>query len=199
MRASRSATAYLLVVLLAVLLAVLPAGSLGAQGRLESRVQGGPPPGTGRDSLEARVRVRMGQMVRTQLGLTDPQMRQLMASNRRFEVRRRELLEQEREVRNGLRDELASRDTTRNAQVGVLLERMLSVQRQRIELLEAEQKDLAAFLTPIQRARYFGIEEQVRRRVEEMNDQGVRDGRMRQPPPGVRRPPAAGARRPPAR
>lgn len=195
MRALRATSASLLL----VLLTVLSAASLGAQGRLQSRVQGGPPPGSERDSLEARVRVRMGQMLRTQLGLTDPQMRQLMASNRRFEGRRRDLLGQEREVRNGLRDELASGDTTRNAQIGVLLERMLSVQRQRIELLEAEQADLAGFLTPIQRARYFGLEEQLRRRVEEMTDQGQREGRLRQPPPPVRRPPAAGARRPPAR
>lgn len=178
--------------LLAALLTLLAPDPLGAQDRPQSRVQGGPPPAAGRDSLEARVQQRMGQMLRTQLGLNDVQMSQLMASNRRFAGRRMELLRQEREVRNELRDELGSGDTTRNAQVGALLERMLSVQRQRVELLEAEQKDLAAFLTPIQRARYFGIEEQIRRRVEEMRDQRQRDERMRRPPP-------AGARRPPTR
>lgn len=164
-----------------------------AQGRLQQRQQQPAEPGSLRDSLEARVRVRMGQVLRTQLGLNDRQMRQLMASNRRFEGRRLALLQQEREVRIGLRDELESRDTTRSAQVAALLDRMLAVQRDRLTLLEEEQKDLATFLTPIQRAQYFGLEEQMRRRVEQLRD----DRQARPAPPPNRRPPA-GARRPPA-
>ena len=170
-----------------------------AQGRLQQRQQRPAEPGSVRDSLEARVRVRMGQVLRTQLGLNDTQMQQLMASNRRFEGRRMALLQQEREVRIGLRDELASRDTTRSAQVAALLDRMLAVHRDRLTLLEEEQRDLATFLTPIQRAQYFGLEEQMRRRVEELRDERMqREQRVRPAVPPNRRPPAAGARRPPA-
>lgn len=181
------------------LVLVLTAPALAAQGRVQARQQVAPGQSAERDSLEARVRVRMGQVLRNQLGLTDTQMRQLMAMNRRFEGQKQQLFLREREVRMGLRDELASGDTTRNAQVAVLLDRMLEVQRERMALLEAEQKELATFLTPIQRARYFGVEEQIRRRLEELRDEGARarDARLRQQPPPARRPPAAGVRRPP--
>ena len=177
-------------------------GLLALPATIASTQQVGPPP-IARDSLEARVRQRMGQILRTQLGLTDDQMRQLRASNRRFQEQKRALVEQEREVRMGLRDEIESGDTTRSAQISSLLDRMLVVQRKRVELMEAEQKDLATFLTPLQRARYFGMEEQINRRMTEMRDQGMRGA----PPPGARRPPAggvrpngaAGVRRPPRR
>lgn len=171
---------------------------IAAQGRpAQARGQAAFPQGAFRDSLEQRVRVRMGQMMRMQLGLNDAQMGQLMATNRRFEMQKRELVQQERDVRNGLRDELASDDSTRDPQVAALLDRMVAVQRRRIDLMEAEQKELATFLSPTQRARFFGMEEQVRRRLEEMRNEGARDQQSRPPPP--RSPPAAGTRRPPAR
>lgn len=127
--------------------------------------------GVQRDSLEARVRQRMGQVLKNQLGLTDEQLRRLQATNRRFEGQRRALFMQEREVRAGIRTEVEAGDTTRNAQISTLLDRMLQIQRQRMDLMEAEQRELATFLTPVQRARYFGMEEQIRRRMTEMRDQ----------------------------
>jgi hypothetical protein len=142
-----------------------------------------PPPSAERDSLEARVRLRMAEVVRRQLGLNNDQMRKLGETNRRFEVQRRDLLTRERDVRMDLRDEMESGDTTRQAQVARLLDQMLVVQRQRTDQLEAEQKELATFLTPIQRAKYFAMEEQIRRRVMEMREQG-----MRAPQGGTRRP-----------
>lgn len=155
-----------------------------------------PPPAAERDSLEAQVRQRMAHMLRTQLGLTDEQMRRLAVTNRRFERQRIALVTEEREVRLGLRGELESGDTARHAQVSALLERMIGLQRRRIDLLEAEQRELADFLTPFQRARYYGMEEQVRRRLMEMREQQMRRGGPdgpRRPPEGV---PNRGGRRP---
>jgi periplasmic protein CpxP/Spy len=158
--------------LLAVLATVLAVSAVGipvpahAQQRPAARMQ--------RDSLEARVRQRMGQVLKTQLGLTDEQLRRLQATNQRFEGQRRALFAQERDVRAGIRAEIASGDTTRNAQISALLDRMIQIQRERFDLLEAEQQELATFLTPVQRARYFGMEEQIRRRMTEMREQGAR-------------------------
>lgn len=175
----------------AFLLALAPAGVAGAQDGPP------PPPPSERDSLEAQVRARMALMLRTQLGLTDEQMRRLVASNRRFERQRIVLVTQEREVRTSLRQELEAGDTTRSPQVAALLDRMLVLQRQRLELLESEQKELATFLTPIQRARYFGIEEQIRRRVMEMREQQMRRGGADGPRRPGSPPPSRGGRRPP--
>lgn len=157
---------------------------------------GPPPPAGQRDSLEARVRARMTQMMRNQLGLNDEQVRRLQVANRRFEGQRRQLLERERQVRLELRAALAAGDSASQPRVGELLDRTLQLQRQRLELVEAEQKEFATFLTPVQRARLFGLQEQLQRRMTELREQG--------PPPGApRRPgapmPRAGRRPPPAR
>jgi len=80
--------------------------------------------------------------------------------------------------------------------VNQLLRDMARIQRDRLDLLDNEQADLAKFLTPVQRAQYLGLQEQVRRRVEEVRDRpafmndstappggfGMR-GRGRRPPP----------------
>jgi len=147
-----------------------------------------PPPrsaqGVPRESLEARVRSRMTQVVRTQLGLTDEQARRLAATNQRLDGRRRALVNQEREARASLRVQLDRGDSANAAQVSTLLDRMLQLQRSRLELMEEEQRDLATFLTPVQRARFLGLQEQVRQRLEGMPL-----------PPGARPGPGGGAMR----
>lgn len=156
---------------LSIILA-LAAATIGAQtpsGRAEGTM---PPPrtaqGVPRESLEARVRSRMTQVVRTQLGLTDEQARRLAATNQRLDGRRRALVNQEREARASLRVQLDRGDSANAAQVSTLLDRMLQLQRSRLELMEEEQRDLATFLTPVQRARFLGLQEQVRQRLEGM-------------------------------
>ena len=63
-----------------------------------------PPPE--RDALEARVRSRMGQMLKTQLGLSDDQVRRLQSTNQRFAGQRRELFTHH--LRAGTRPKLAT-------------------------------------------------------------------------------------------
>lgn len=164
-----------------------------------------PPPrvaqGVPRESLEARVRSRMTEVVRAQLGLTDEQARRLAATNQRLDGRRRALVNQEREARASLRVQLDRGDSANAAQVSALLDRMLQLQRSRLELMEEEQRDLATFLTPVQRARFLGLQEQVRQRIEGMQlPPGARPGsgggamprRAPMPPDGQR-----SGRRPP--
>jgi Spy/CpxP family protein refolding chaperone len=155
-----------------------------------------PADGRQRDSLESQVRVRMMRMLRQQLSLNEEQVRQLAATNRRFEGQRRQMFEQERRVRFDLRRALGDGgDTTK---VAGLLDSMLTLQRERVVMMEAEQRELATFLTPVQRARLVGLEEQIRRRMTEMRDS--RDGPERAGPAGRRpaqEPPPDGRRRPP--
>lgn len=175
MRHLNSILATLLLVLGAAVVTPAEAQDRGARGSERSPQ---------RDSLEARVRARMGQMLRTQVGLNDEQIRQLQGVNRQFETRRRSLFEQERRTRIELRAAMEIGDSTEQTRIGALLDRTVALQRQRIDLIEAEQKELATFLTPLQRARLYGMEEQLRRRADDM-----RDGRQSGPPQGGRRPP----------
>jgi Spy/CpxP family protein refolding chaperone len=166
----------------------IAATSIGAQAPA-GRAEGTMPPartaqGVPRESLEARVRSRMTAVVRAQLGLTDEQARRLAATNQRLDGRRRALVNQEREARASLRVQLDRGDSANAAQVSTLLDRMLQLQRSRLELMEEEQRDLATFLTPVQRARFLGLQEQVRQRIEGM-----------QLPPGARPGPGGGTMR----
>lgn len=147
--------------------------------------------GPDRAALEQQVKARLGEMMKKQLGLTDAQMVKLQETNRKFDEKRRLLVDQERDVRMSLRDEMLSPDSSRSSQVSGLLDRVVRVQRQRVDLLEQEQKELSGFLTPLQRAKYYGAEEQMRRRMQNMRLQqgqarmqgprqpGARGGQMR--------------------
>lgn len=121
-----------------------------------------------RAQLERRFREMLYQVTRRRVGLTDAQMNRLMPINQRFETQRRAIQRQERETRLALRD--AMRDSTHADQPRITsyLDKLVELQRQRVELVAQEQRDLAEFMTPLQRARYTALQEQVRRRVEQM-------------------------------
>ncbi|MCC6319471.1 MAG: hypothetical protein IT361_17500 [Gemmatimonadaceae bacterium] len=140
-----------------------------------------------RATLEKRFHERLEAVLRQRLGLTDDQVRRLQDANGRFEARRRDLFTEERQVRTDLRRAVGSDSATAtNDEVAALLDRAMRVQRQRFDLMEAEQKELATFLTPIQRARYFGLLEQVRRQMDDMRYR--REDSARRSPSPVRRP-----------
>ncbi len=124
-----------------------------------------------RAELEQQIRDRIGTALKTNLGLSDDQYGKLQATNKRFEEKRHLLVEQERDARMGLREIVISGDTTNQGKVGQGLDRLLAVQRQRMELVDQEQKELAGYLTPLQRAKYLGVQEQMFRRMEQMRAQ----------------------------
>ena len=129
-----------------------------------------------RAQLERRFRQMLYQVTRRRVGLSDAQMNRLMPINQRFETERRGIQRQERETRLALRD--AMRDSTHadQARITSYLDRLVDLQRQRVELVAREQRDLAEFMTPLQRARYTALQEQVRRRIEQMARQNRAQG-----------------------
>ena len=166
-------------IVIVVALGVTLAPSLAAQRQDSPRV-------ANRQQLEQRVRERFAAVVRRRVGLTDEQMRRLAQVNERFEAQRRDLIEQERDVRIGLRSEVMAGDDANSERVAQLLDQMLRVQRERVALLEREQRELAGFMSPVQRARYLGVQDQIRRAMEDMR----RRRQEQSPPRGSRaRPP----------
>jgi hypothetical protein len=130
-----------------------------------------------RANLEQQVRERIAKVTKEQLGLTDQQMAKLQATNKKFDDQRRIIVDQERDIRMSLRDEMLRPDSARQGQVAALLDRVIKTQRQRVDLAEQEQKELAGFLTPLQRAKYFGLEQQIRQRVNQLRQAQGRQGR----------------------
>ena len=170
---------------LTALLILASAATLSAQGRGGRGMPQGPPPAgdstrPNRANLERQVRERIAQVTKERLGATDQQMAKLQETNTKFDEKRRVVVDQERDVRMSLRDEMLRPDSARQGQVAALLDRVIKTQRQRVDLQEQEQKELAGFLTPLQRAKYFALEQQVRQRVNQMRQAPMqgRGGRM---------------------
>ena len=131
-----------------------------------------------RAQMEQNFRVRLANLLKTQLGLTDEGMRQLSDVNQRFDRQRRELLRREMMTRRGIRDEVLRGDSASEGKVDQLMKDQFKIERERIDLTEAEQRELGQFLTPVQRAQYLGVQEQIRREMDQLR------GRGRGMPPG---------------
>lgn len=126
------------------------------------------PRDTATAALQARVRQRLAAVAKQRLELSDDQMRQLTAVNASYEPRRRALMTQEHEARVTVRGELQRGKQADQKRVDGALTELFRIQRARIDLAEQEQRDLAKFMQPSQRAGYLALQEQVRRRVEQM-------------------------------
>lgn len=173
--------------MLAALLALSPLAVSSAQRGDRQGIGGGR---MNREQLEQRFRMRLATLLKTQLGLTDDGMRQLSEVNQRFDLQRRDMNRREMMTRRALRDEVLRQDSANASHIEQLLTEQFKIERERIDLTEAEQRELGKFLTPVQRARYLAVQEQIRREMDQLRGRGM-------PPLGD--PPQAGVRgrRPP--
>ena len=126
---------------------------------------------TNRANLENDIRRRFAQLVRQRVGLTDTQIARIAPMTQRYEAQRRQLLVEERNARQSLRVMLRNESTADTAQVSRRIQQLIDIQRRRVQLVEAEQRELATVMTPIQRAKFMALQEQVRRRLEQMRQQ----------------------------
>lgn len=151
--------------------------------RVEAQTVTAPPAGK-RAALEQQFRERTARLAQQRLGLTDPQLRRLEQTNARFAPQLRRVAAEERDVRRQLRQEMMAGNSANQQRVSDLLDAAIRLQKQRIAIVESEQKDLAGFLTPVQRARYIALQAQFRKRAEELSRQGGRpnQGQRRRPP-----------------
>lgn len=132
--------------------------------------------------LQQRVRQAFNGVVRRQLNLNDDQVKRLGDVDRQYQIQRNQVNRDEREARLGLK--AALEDTSRTpdqARVDDYMSRLLKAQHRRAEILEAEQKDLSAFLTPVQRAKYFALRDQLTRRIQEIGQDSTGRGGARRP------------------
>lgn len=124
-----------------------------------------------RQQMERELRERLWKVTKEQVGLSDAQMTKLGETSRRFDARRRTLNQQERAERSALRQQIAAGDRADQTRIAAALDHLIQFQRQRVELQAEEQRELAGYMTPLQRARFAALQEQVRRRVEMLRRQ----------------------------
>ena len=124
---------------LGMLLIVAPA--LAAQGKS--------PADTGR----AAMMQRMEAHVKKELGLTDDQAAKLRATHERFEPQRRKLMERQRAIHEALRGQLQPGVAANADSVSKLLDARQQTRAALVQLGRDGDRELAGYLTPVQRAR----------------------------------------------
>jgi hypothetical protein len=124
-----------------------------------------------RQRLEQQLRQGLWRIAKQRIGFTDEQMTRLEETSRRYDGRRRALIMDERAQRLTLRQEILADGKADQDLVARALDRLLQLQRERIDLQAQEQKEFAAFMTPIQRAKYAALQEEVRRRMDALRRQ----------------------------
>jgi hypothetical protein len=152
---------------LTILLTVAAVGVAGAQGE---RSDVGPgqrgAKAMNRAALEASVGARLARRAKMELGLSDDQMHRLVATNRKYAAQHRDLDQREGQTRRALRDALLEAPSAdQDRRVGELHEQLMQLQRQRLDVNGAEQRELGGFLTNVQRVRFQALQENFRRQL----------------------------------
>jgi len=124
-----------------------------------------------RAKLEQQFRQRGEEIVRRQLNLSDDQMRRLRDVNSRFDGQRRGLVQQERDARVALRNEIARGSSADQGRVSQLMAQVRDLQQQRFSLQQQELQQLSGFLTPVQQAQYEGLVTRLRERARQLRAQ----------------------------
>jgi hypothetical protein len=145
-------------------------------------LRGGGAPPAERQMLQRQVRQAFAKAVRRQLNLSDEQMGKLQSVDLKYERQRVALLRDERQARLGLKVAMDDSGTVDQAKVDGYLSQLVKAQRTRADLLEGEQKELAGFLNPLQRAKYFAMKERLNRRMQELAQPGGGRGPLGPPP-----------------
>lgn len=131
-----------------------------------------------RQQLEQQLRRRLWSVTKERVGLTDAQMSSLGQTTQKFDARRRSLNQAERAQRQVLRSQILAADKADQGRVAAALDTLQQLQRQRLDIQGEEQAELAKFMSPLQRAKYVALQEQVRRRVESLRRQRTDSTRL---------------------
>jgi hypothetical protein len=128
------------------------------------------------ERLRAMVTQRFMENYRRQAGLTDDQFGKFQEAVRRHWDDRRTLQQREQETMQALQDQLRPGVAADEAAVTRLLGELVAVQGDRVEKLRAEQQDLAAFLSPVQRAQLTIAFAQLEHQIEQLIQRRMGNG-----------------------
>ena len=142
--------------------------------------------------LRRQIETRFAQRVQQDLGLTADQGAKLRATQERFGERRRALMRQQMERRFAMDGEMQPGVAANADSVRKLMDGLQAGRGELFKIEQDEDREMAGYLTPVQRARYQRMREQLMLRLNEMRQQrrerGGAGGRMGPGPRGARRP-----------
>ena len=124
---------------------------------------------TGR--LRQQVEGRFAERVRDQLQLSDDQMDRLRGTARTYGARRRELAGREREIRAALAEQLRPGVAADQDSVSRLTDDLVAIRAAQASTLRDENREMAEYLTPVQRSQLFVMRERLIRRAREIREE----------------------------
>jgi hypothetical protein len=154
-------------------LAVLLAPSLAAQGRDTTAARN--------DSAETRqlrdrIEQRFSERVQDELNLTSDQTTKLRATQELYGARRRTLMQQQQERRRAIDNQMEPGVAANQDSLRKLLDAQRAGRGDLAKIEQDEDREMAGYLSPVQRARYQQMRGRLMQRVMEMQLER-RDGR----------------------
>ena len=148
---------FLMAMLLVAPMAVLDAQPAGSRGTGGTQVR----------RPDQRLQQFVDSMVRVRVAPTEEQFARMREVETKHERERREIRMSDGKARVELRTQLAA-STVNEQRISELLDQIAKMERQRLDLMEREQRELAKFLSPSQRARYLAMQDELRRNMQDM-------------------------------
>ncbi len=142
------------------------------------------------ERLRAEVERRFGERVRLELGLSEDQAQKLKATQEKYGERRRALMRDQMEARQALGLQMRPGVQANSDSVQRLMDRMQQGRQDMLKLEQDQDRDMAGYLTPVQRAQFQMMRQRFLDRLQDMRGGrgwlGPRRGMMR--PQGQERP-----------
>ncbi|HET9708299.1 MAG TPA: hypothetical protein VFP39_08350 [Gemmatimonadales bacterium] len=134
------------------------------------------------DSLRQVVLVRFRARAHQVLGLTPDQATRFDSAQSRAWAQRSDLMLQRRQINMALQDQMRPGVAANSDSVSKLLDTRRQVTQSLFQVDDKEDREMAGFLNPVQRAQYQEFRQHFRERIAE----AVRNNRGGMPRPGVR-------------
>lgn len=121
--------------------------------------------------MRQQIEQRFAQQIQANLGLRDEQAVKLRATFNTYAPKRRAMEQEERAIKRGLQGQLRPGIAANSDSVAKLVDRLLEVKVAYAQSFVDENREMAAYLTPVQRAQFQVMRERLMARIEEIRQQ----------------------------
>ena len=127
-----------------------------------------PPDSAERERLQQQIEDRFGRLVQQQLQLSDDQASKLRGTEERFRGRRREIIRRQLGLRLALNSQMCPGCAANPDSVRRLMDGIDANRAELFRLQQDQDREIAGYLSPVQRARYQILRERFLRRLTEV-------------------------------
>jgi len=132
-----------------------------------ARAQQATPERPGMEEMRRRIRERVAERIQQELNLTPDQMQRLRATVGTYANRRRELQARQRTLREALGGQLRPGIAAMPDSVARLTDELADIRVHYAESFRAEQREMAKYLDPVQRATIMLLRDRLANRAQE--------------------------------